>query len=245
MLILTSELLSRFDNVIFGFSTKIGLLRKAPYYFNLSYSVGDNENVVTENRTGFLKALKFDVNRVVFQKQVHSDIVKIVDEPGNAGECDALITNTAGLGLAVSSADCATIFIYDVNNNVIAGVHSGWRGTQKGILERTLNTLSKNYNSRADDLFIYILPAISQTNYEVGKEVADVFDEKYLIRNNEKFYLDVTGVNLDLLTKFGIPEKNIEVSGLCSYSNDQFLHSYRRDGLKSGRSLGVIVLKES
>ena len=245
MLILKSALFDKYENVVFGFSTKIGLDREAPYYFNMSQSVGDEKHIVNENRDAFFRSLGIEANHVVFQKQIHSDIVKIVEEPGNAGECDAMITSKPGLSLAVSSADCTAVFIYDSQNNVIAGVHSGWRGTDKKILSRTLNLLSENFNSKPENLFAYISPAARQENYEVGQEVADLFDIKYLHMNNGKIYLDVPGANLDLLIKFGIPEKNIEASGLCSVANHQFLHSYRRDGQSSGRAFGVISIKEN
>ena len=36
---------------------------------------------------------------------------------------------------------------------------------------------------------------------------------------------------------------NIQVSKLCSYEYSNLLHSYRREGEKSGRAIGVIALK--
>lgn len=234
----------QFEELIFGFSTKIGNERTAPYFFNLSRSVGDDETIVEENRELFFNNLKLSTNRVVFQKQVHGDAVIIVEEPGFCGESDAMITDKKGFGLVVSSGDCTAVFIYDKKNRVIAGVHSGWRGTEKRILEKTLNKLKDEFNSLPEDLFVYIAPSISQINYEVGAEVASQFDCKYLKPANEKYLLDVTGANLDMLKKFGVPERNIQKSNLCSYENDMLLHSYRRDGQKSGRVFGVIAMKE-
>ncbi len=244
MKIIESNILNKFENLTFGFSTKIGLDRAAPYHFNLSYATGDDDIIVSENRLAFFNSLGLDENSIAFQNQVHSDIVEIVDSPGSKGECDAMITSVKGLGLAIVSADCTANFIYDRCNQVIAGVHSGWRGTEKKILSKTLNTLSDKFNSQPDDLFVFISPAISQMNYEVGKEVAALFDSKYVIENNNSLYLDVTSANLEMLLNFGIPEDNIEVSKLCSFANLELLHSYRRDGIQSGRAMGIIALKE-
>jgi len=47
-----------------------------------------------------------------------------------------------------------------------------------------------------------------------------------------------------MLISEGVKEKNIQVSKLCSYEYANLLHSYRRDGIKSGRALGVIAIKE-
>ena len=126
---------------------------------------------------------------------------------------------------------------------MIAGVHSGWRGTVKNILGKTLNLLSDEYSSKPEDLLVYIAPSISQSNYEVGKDVAEHFDPKYKEAYNSKFLLDVSLVNYDILTAYGIPENQVEVSSLCSF-NSPYLHSYRRDGDNSGRALAVIAMKE-
>jgi copper oxidase (laccase) domain-containing protein len=53
------------------------------------------------------------------------------------------------------------------------------RETQKKNLEKTLRKLSVNFNSQPEDLFCFIGPSISQKNYEVGKEVWELFDNKY------------------------------------------------------------------
>jgi YfiH family protein len=158
------------------------------------------------------------------------------------GEGDALLTKKKGIGLAVSSADCAPIFIYDKINKVIAGIHSGWKGTSQKIVKETLITLRENFNCNPHNLIVYVGPSISQKNYEVGKEFQNIFDIKYLLPQNGKFKLDVKQANYDMLVNFGIPESQIEVSNLCSFQ-EEYLHSYRRDGLKSGRAFGIIALK--
>jgi purine-nucleoside/S-methyl-5'-thioadenosine phosphorylase / adenosine deaminase len=245
MLILKSSLLSRFHEVIFGFSTKIGADRKSPYFFNLSHSVEDDEQVVKENRELFFNSLGLGMDSVALQKQIHSSIVTYVDRPGVCSESDAMITDKVGLGLAISTADCTPIFIFDKKNKIIAGVHSGWRGTEKKILLKTLDKLKEEFNSSPEDLIAYLGPSISQENYEVGGEVAEKFDEKYLKPAKEKFLLDVAHVNYDILINFGLKSENIQASGLCNYKMKNLLHSYRRDGKNSGRALGVIALKDN
>jgi YfiH family protein len=180
---------------------------------------------------------------VAFQRQVHSDIVTIVDKGMFAGESDALITDKPMVGLAISTADCTPIFIYDKKRKVIAGVHSGWRGTEKGILAKTIVMLKEKFICKPVDLIVFVGPSISQKNYEVGEEVASKFHAKYCIPSeNGKYLLDVKRINYDLLIEAGVPECNIEVSGLCSFGNEN-LHSYRRDKEVSGRALGIIAMR--
>lgn len=243
MKIIKSKIFRQFPEIIFGFSTKEGLHRLDPYYFNLSYTVGDNKVRVAENRKYFFDHLGIPEEKTSFQKQIHSDIVKFVESPGMQGESDALITNKPNMGLAITSADCAAIFIYDRDKKVIAAVHAGWRGSANKILKKTLNILKDDFKSVPVDLFVYLGPAISQKYYQVGKEVAVQFNKKYLSRSFFKRFLDIKKINHDFLIEFGIPEEQIEISNLCSYEQIDLFHSYRRDGIKSGRSLGIIALK--
>ncbi len=243
MQIINSSLLEKYPKLIFGFSTKVGLDRTAPYYFNLSFTVGDDLEVVKQNREAFFNGIGLSLSQIAFQKQIHSDIITVVSKPGLIGNSDAMITTQKGIGLAISSADCTPIFIFDRRNQLIAAVHSGWRGTTKRILEKTLNRLKDEFGSSANDLIVYVGPSISQKNYEVGEEVAWQFDEKYLMQANKKIYLDVAKANLDMICNFGVPKDQVEKSPLCSFAEKDLLHSYRRDGKFSGRSFGVIALK--
>lgn len=242
MKILKAQIFKSYPEITFGFSTKDGLNRPAPYYFNLSFSVGDDPGIVEENRREFFSEFGLDLENVAIQRQIHSDIVTYVTKGGVIGESDAMITDKKNLGLAIGVADCTPIFIYDKKEKIIAGVHSGWRGTEKKILLKTLDKMKNNFKSFPEYLIVFMGPSICGDNYEVGKEFENYFDERYLKPSGEKYLLDVGKVNYDMLIEFGIPKKNIEVSELCTYENKN-LHSYRRDGKKSGRAMGVIVMK--
>jgi polyphenol oxidase len=245
MLIIKPFIFKRFPEIVFGFSTKISPNAKPPYYFNLSYSVGDEKEIVASNRKLFFRELGLNEKMVSFQKQVHEDKINTVNSSGSCGESDALITTTKNLGLAISSADCPAIFIYDQTQKVIAAVHSGWRGTEKNILRKTIQKLKSDFNSVPSNLICYIGPSISQWNYEVGEEVAAKFDSEFVVKNKNKFYLDVAGANYKMLFEEGVKRTNMQVSCLCSFEYENILHSYRRDGQKSGRALGVIAMKEN
>jgi YfiH family protein len=203
--------------------------------------VDDNPDTVINNRKIFFSEL--GLHKVVTQKQVHGDRIEIITNAETVSESDAMITDRPGLGLAISTADCNSIFIYEPKNKIIAAVHSGWRGTQKRILNKVLVILKEEFKLSAGNLICYLGPSISQKNYEVGKEVANLFDKKYLKSDSGKIFLDVTRVNYDILINSGVKKENVQVSNLCSFENKNLLHSYRRDGLKSGRALGVIAIK--
>jgi len=242
--ILKPYIFKRFPEIIFGFSTKVSKDTKPPYFFNLSYSVGDDKDVVDKNRKEFFETLGLTVDNVGYQRQIHSDIVQVIGCGGDNGASDALITDKKNLGLAIAVADCTPIFVYDKKNKVIAAVHSGWQGTENTILLKTFIKLQKEFSSNPENMIIYIGPSISQINYEVGREVAEKFDQTFVKPNGEKYLLDVSGINYKILLNFGIPKNQIQKSELCTYEFNTLLHSYRRDGNLSGRSLGVIAIKE-
>ncbi|MFI5145171.1 MAG: peptidoglycan editing factor PgeF [Ignavibacteria bacterium] len=225
-------------------STKRGGSNLPPFYNNLSYKVGDNENTVSSNRHKFFSSLNIDEKNLAVPKQVHSPNVQIIETPGSYPETDALITNKKNLFLSVSVADCYPVLIYDKVKQVIAAVHSGWRGTQKKILTYTLNKIIEQYNCIPNDLIIFIGPGISKNNFEVGEDVALLFDEKYRIKRNGKYFIDLREDLADQLSFFHIPAVNIEFNPMCTFGEADYLHSYRRDKENSGRMLAVIGMKD-
>jgi len=243
MRIIRSPLLSQLENVVHGMSTRDFSRQGDTFGFNLSFGVADEPVRVESNRKEFFARLGTDYSNAAYQKQIHSDIIKIVKAPGYQGESDAMITNVPDIALAVSAADCVPVLLYDAKRRVIAAVHAGWRGTRKRILERTLEVLIDEFYSVPTDIYAYVAPSICQEHYEVGKEVAEIFPETYVENKKGKFYLDVAGMNVQMLKEFDVPVENISLSSLCTYE-EQFLHSYRRDRETSGRALAVIMLKK-
>ncbi len=245
MELFSSNIFNSYPEIIFGINPKYGFDREAPFYFNMSLTVGDDEKRVWENRGYFCSLLGIKPDQVAYQRQIHSDIIRVAEQGGILGESDALITNKSMLGLAISTADCTPIFIYDRKKKVIAGVHSGWRGSEKRIVEKTVRKLKNDFGCSPDEMICFIGPSISKENYEVGEEVASLFDYQYSVeKQSGKFLLDVKKINYDMLINEGIPAENIEVSKECSFANPN-LHSYRRDKEISGRALGIIALKET
>jgi YfiH family protein len=209
----------------------------------MSYNVGDIISDVNENRAAFFNKLGMTTKTICYQKQVHGDKIIIAKDSGNCGESDALITNKLNLGLVISTADCPAIFIYDKKNKIIAAVHSGWRSTAKKILEQTLLKLKNEFNSKSENLICYIGPSVSLQNYEVKRDVAENFDDEYINPKKGKYFLDLRNANHKMLLNAGVLKSNVQISKLCSYEYSYLLHSYRREGEKSGRAIGVILLK--
>lgn len=212
---------------------------------NLSSHVGDEQANVDENRRRFFEAIGIPGStKKVYQNQVHSANVNLVlGDEGVVRESDALITLEPNVLLAVSVADCTPVLLYDPETKLIAAVHAGWRGTEQMIALTVVRRMIE-LGSKPENIFAFIGASASQEKYEVGVEVATLFEEKYSRpKEDGKYLLDVKRANLDQLLFAGIPRDQIEVSPLCTIS-DERLHSFRRDGKRSGRMLAVIMRKD-
>ena len=189
MFVLKPHIFKKFPELTFGFSTKIGAGRKPPYFFNTSHSVGDDKKNVDENRELLFQYLDLNTQKVAWQRQIHSDIITFVEKGGVCGESDALITNKKELGLAVSVADCTPIFIYDKKNQIISAVHSGWRGTEKKILLKTLEKLQNNFNADSSELIVYIGPLLAMYIMKLDRKWLKSSIKSILFQKKINFYL--------------------------------------------------------
>lgn len=238
--IIRSELFKKFPELIFGFSSKTGGVSPDPYYLNLGASVGDDIENVKKNREIFFNELGVSGDMVTFQKQIHSSIINYSEKPQNFDGCDAIYTDKKNNFLAVSVADCIPVFLYEPEKKIVAGIHSGWKGTLDKIVSKTIVELKSKFSIDISNLIAFIGPGISQDKYEVGEEVGLLFDEEIRYKKNGKYYLDLKKDNYNQLLKSGLKKEKIEVSELCTFSEKDLLHSYRRDGVISGRMFGII-----
>jgi YfiH family protein len=178
---------------------------------------------------------------IKFNKQIHSNRIRIVDKYSATEEADALITNEKELMLLVKIADCAAIIMYDTENEVIAAVHSGWRGTKQNITGMTIRMMTENFASKPANILSYISPAASVKNYEVGEEFLNFFPD-YTVKRNKKYYFDNKKAIFNQLIAAGINSSSIEVSDICTIIDKNY-HSYRQAGDFSGRMGAFIMLK--
>jgi polyphenol oxidase len=242
-MIINPSIFSTNKNLICGLSTKLGGNPNPPFYNNLSFWVNDDKETVQKNRDIFFDNLGINQSLLAIPQQTHSDTVQIVTKPGYYRNTDGLITKEKNLFLIISTADCFPVLIYDRSKQVVAAIHSGWRGTQKEIIKKALNLMINELECKPENLFVFIGPGICAEHFEVGKEVAEMFKAEYVIKNSEKYYVKLKDIILQQIKSFYIPDENIESSTDCTYHNDALLHSYRRDKENSGRMFSVIGMK--
>ena len=234
--------------VAHGFTTRAGGVSAGPYRgLNLGLSSGDDEAAVAENRRRVLETFGVSEKRVCAFSQVHGTRVLRGAPSWFQEEADAVVSNTRGLALVISTADCLPVLFYDPVTGAVGAAHCGWRGTVKGIASAALHKLTELYGSRPADLRVAFGPAISKATYQVGAEVIAEFqgagfpESVFEPDGNGRFLLDVAAANRWALLEAGVKSENIWMSGRCTYADPDRFFSHRRDRGRTGRHWAVIV----
>ncbi|WP_373034877.1 peptidoglycan editing factor PgeF [Sulfurimonas sp.] len=251
MKIYQSPILNNFSNLTHAFTTKDGGLSSAPYdSLNLAFHVGDDPLVVTRNHDILASELGYDRRTLVHMKQIHSNIVHVVDAKDkfdNPPACDALISNKKNTPLMVMVADCSPILFYDDRKKVIAVAHAGRQGAFKNIVQNVINTFTNIYDSHTENIFVSIGSDIGVCCYEVGYEIyeeAKKLNLDYAVeKRDDSFYLDVNKILMTQLLTSAIKEENIEILNECTCCKNDKYFSYRADGI-TGRFAGLLMMKE-
>jgi hypothetical protein len=244
--------LSKFKKIIHFSTTRIGgsSLGKLKS-FNLGYTVNDNPENVSKNLEQLAKSIDFGKKQMISPKQTHSANIGIITSENDIfPDTDALITNIPNLCIYVRTADCVPVLLFDPTRNVVSTIHSGWKGTIQEISKRTIEIMRKEFGTNSKNIFAGIGPSIGPKVYEVGPEVLEQFIKSFgnnfctiSIKGSEKGFLDLWKANKQILIESSIPENQIEVAELCTYSNPEMFYSARRDGIKTGRLASGIMLK--
>lgn len=191
-----------------------------------------------------------ELSNIQYLNQIHSDNVFIYSNlKGDIKnkEGDALITNEKNTAIGVFTADCVPIIIVDVKNNIIASIHSGWKGTFNSIVIKTLDKMRKKFNIDINETKVFIGPHIRQCCYEISEELKKSFidktkiDEKILFKDRN---LSMEECILKDIREFGIKESNIYSLKLCTHCEEDInLYSYRKSVGTYGRLFSFAFIK--
>ncbi len=181
-----------------------------------------------------------------FLHQVHGATVVPVEAVRTAPDpidADAVTGCAPGDYCAVRTADCLPILFCARDGSEIAAAHGGWRGVQAGIIEATINALE----APASELLVWLGPAISQENFEVGEEVREAFvagdpgaEACFAANARGRWQADLYGLAQRRLHNCGVC--TIYGGNWCTYRDARRFYSYRRDA-DTGRMVTFIHLK--
>lgn len=198
-----------------------------------------------KNRKTFLNKIGLDYDNLVCAEQVHKAEVAVVtkkDRGKIVAGVDALVTGDINLSIAVFTADCLSVFLYDEYRNTIAVVHAGWRGSRLSIVKETVDIMIEEFGAQPKHMYACFGPAIRGCCYEVGEEFRGYFSAG-LIERESKLFLDLIAINKQYLLDAGIQPKRIMDSNICTSCRNKDFFSYRKEGKTCGRTMSVIMMK--
>ncbi len=247
-----SKKLKRFKVINHCFFSRKGGFSKGIYNsLNCGRGSKDNKKNVHRNLKFVAKKIKVNKKKLVLMYQTHSNKVIVINTKNKNKvrfKSDAIITKIKGLALAVVTADCVPIILFDVKNHIIGCIHAGWKGASSGIIENTIKTIKK-INSK-NKIYAAIGPCIGNKSYEVDLPFYKKFITKskknniYFVskKKNKKLFNLRKYVN-DKLIKLNVIVDNIHRDTFIEKSN---FFSYRRSQKLGqndyGRCISVITM---
>lgn len=225
---------------------------------NLGTHRGDLRENVLENYRILGAAVGFDPEQLVLTRQTHTDVVLSVDQSHKGAglfapelpECDGLITNTPGVALAVFTADCTPVLLWDPVTGAVGAVHAGWRGTAAGIGEKAVAAMVREYGCKPENIRGAIGPNIAQCCFETDADVPEAMvkmygaaAENYIQSRNGKYYVNLKAINALSLERAGVTK--ISIAQACTACAPDRYWSHRKVGGNRGSQGAFILCKEA
>ncbi|MDG1287925.1 MAG: peptidoglycan editing factor PgeF [Rickettsiales bacterium] len=251
-----AENLENLDGITHGFFTRQGGVSTGIYAsLNTGRGSNDSQQSIGENRALVRKEMGADA--LCSLHQTHSaDVIEVTMPwvPSDLPKADAMVTNREGLALGILTADCVPVLFADVGAGVIGAAHSGWKGTQAGIIQNTVKAMEK-LGAEASHIVAAIGPCISQESYQVDTLFranlisADERTVEFFERDSDQpthYLFNLKAYALLQCQRAGL--SNIETLKNNTYAQEDLFYSYRRSCHRNesdyGRQVSAIMLQE-
>jgi hypothetical protein len=217
----------------------------------MSFCYGETTEALN-NRRVFLSSLGIDYRDLVCARQAHGGNIRCViesDKGSGAGsykepiaDTDGFITDIKNVPIAVFTADCLSLFLYDPDKPAIGLVHCGWRSCRLKIASKAIKLMQGKFNTSAKSLYAGFGSGIRGCCYEVSSDFKDYFSEGFS-KKDGRFYLDLAKVNIKELLFAGVKKENIFPPQACTFCHNDEFFSFRKEGGSCGRMISVMMLK--
>lgn len=217
-------------------TTRRGGASPAPFdSLNLGGALGDPARNIRENRRRLLAALAISPRRLARTGQVPGSEIAVVTRGGHYPGCDGLVTARPDLALAISTADCYSLVIYAPPERVLAALHVGRRGAERGIVARAVELLAARFLVEPAYAVAAIGPGICGSCYAVSRADAMRFPPASRRFAGGAWRLDIEDHIRRSLRSCGLGEGRILSAGSCNACEPERFFSHRRDGGITGR----------
>ena len=229
------------------FTRNSGYSRPPFASLNVTFGIGDEEGHVVRNRDIISRSMA--AKELVFARQVHGSKIAVLTgkirgqgtnpdvEPVTA---DAMVTDRPQQYLVIQLADCQSVLMYEPVRQVVANVHSGWRGSIQNIIGRTVETMKQHFDCNPARIQAGIAPSLGPCCAEFIHYKTEI-PEAYWRYKDSNNYFDFWSISCDQLLQAGVPRENIESSRICTRCRTEEFFSYRAEK-NTGRFAVVIGL---
>ena len=191
----------------------------------------------------------FNAHHLIILNQVHSVRGYHADTPDHrqlapyAFEGDYSITRLPYVALAIETADCIPLIIFDPLQGIIAAVHAGWRGVKDGIVAAVCADL-KQQGSRMENLQVFLGPSARSCCYEVAPDFESMWPSRAgFERRGQQIFFDLPTQLLEQLHMAGVDAHNICTEHLVCTICSKYHCSYRRQKELNLRQMTIVALK--
>lgn len=240
-----------------GFTSRIGGVSEG-IFATLNFSLSRETNVenVRENFRRAAGALGLDAQTIVLDNYEHGTGIYHAG-PEDQGKglfretdlpcCDAIIITEPGITAVTMHADCVPLFYLDPAKNAACVAHAGWRGVHGGLPGKIAEEFISACGSKKEDIITAIGPHIMSCCYEVGEEVASLFEDKFgtftIKRKGGRLLLDMQAAILVQFMEAGLPPQNCTCANLCTSCLPELFYSHRRDKGETGAMASLIAFR--
>lgn len=184
-----------------------------------------------ENRKRFFQKIEISKNKIIAAEIVHGNKVEIVDDASAEMifGVDGLVTKSDSIFLSVTIADCIPVYFYEPQQKIIGIAHCGWRGIVAGVTENVVEKIIE-LGGKAENIEIAFGSGINVCHFEIQEDVLNKFNDypEFIIRKDEKIFVDLKGIMRKQLGNLNIAFENIEDNKECTMESDKYF-SFRRD----------------
>jgi len=189
-----------------------------------------------------LQELNINYHKICFLNQVHGNEVIVIDSQkswqdlyqNSKPRADALVSNQKNIVLAIVTADCVPVLLFDEENQIISAIHAGYKGAKNNIVAEVLKKM-QNLGANIANISAIIGPCIRKASYQVSADFYTDYFEQQNTRelfftadplNSHKFLFDLPGYVIQQLIDLGI--EKITDTKIDTYTNSHLYCSYRR-----------------
>lgn len=191
-----------------------------------------------DNQNALYQSLDIAPEKILHFHQTHSDtIIPILSldqaqqiQRGPLLQADAWLLGVAGWGVAIQTADCVPLFLWDEPGQRLALAHCGWRGVVNRLPFKIATALQQA--GATGNIYGWLGPHIQVCCFEVQADVANRFSPSSLHEKNGRIFVNLNLEILGQLQEAGLTPQHIKTPYYCTCGDEKNFFSWRRDHVR-------------